>query len=200
MGWLLQRISFGLIKDAVGFTISIAAFAISIYSLYANSRNVDQLGVIVADNIPLIDIHKDGEFAIARPSAIATFVNSGTRYAAVVGAKFSVEQPDDLTWRACDHSTSKVMRFSFEPFVIKPKEIVAKYMQLAADEPKSIPIKNRAAPSAILCLEFDVTTPDGLTLNITRPVLAGRWPEKDGTRNFVPMAWLPGKTIELIGK
>ena len=199
MGWLLQRISFGLIKDTVGFTISIAAFAISIYTLYVTNREVDELGVIVADKIPLIDMHKEGEFTIVVPSATVTFVNSGTRYAAIVGMKFSVEQPDNLSWRACDHSTSKVVSFNIEPFVIKPKEIVAKSMQLAADAPKSIPVRNRSLPSAILCLEFDVSTPDGLTLNITRPFLAGQWPLKNGAREFAPKAWLPGKTIELIG-
>jgi len=197
MDWLLRRISFSLIKDAVGFTISIAAFAISLYSLYANNRRVDELGAIVAADIPLVDIHREGEFAIVHPSAVVTFVNSGTRYAAVVGARFSVEQPNDLNWKACDHSTSTVMSFSIEPFVIKSGEIVAKNMQLATDAPKSIPIQNRSAPSALLCLEFDVSTPDGLTLNISRQYLAGQW---NAAGEFVPKGWLPGKTIQLIGK
>jgi len=200
MSWHPDRISFGLVKDIVGFTISLAAFGISLYSLYATTRKVDELGVIVASDVPLIDVHKEGEFTLVHPSSTATFVNSGTRYAAVVGARFVVEQPEYLDWRPCVHSASASFDFDFEPFVIKPNEIVAKNLHLAVKASTTIPAQNTQIPSALLCLEFDVSTPDGLTLSIARPYLSGRWLEKNGTREFIQENWLPGKTIALIGK
>jgi hypothetical protein len=197
---LMKVASFSTLKDVIGFAISIAAFLISLYSLYATNRKVDQLGVIFADDVPLIDIHTDGQFNIVKPTATATFVNSGTRYAAVVGVRFVVEQFEELSWRPCEHAGSTILTFEVEPFVIKPNEIVAKYLKLDPKEPMTIPVRNAAHPSALLCLEFDVTTPDQLTLQIARPFLSGSWVQKSGIWEFVPKDWLPGKTVELIGK
>ena len=198
--WFTKATSFSTLKDVVGFTISIAAFAISLYSLYATNRKVDQLGVILADDVPLVDVHGDGQFNIVKPTATATFVNSGTRYAAVVGVRFAVEQFEELNWLPCEHADSTILTFEFEPFVIKPNEIVAKYLKLGPKEPTTIPIRNTSHPSALLCLEFDVTTPDQLTLQIARPFLSGSWVQENGTWEFVPKNWLRGKTIELVGK
>jgi hypothetical protein len=196
----MKAISFSTLKDVVGFTISIAAFTISLYSLYAANRKIDKLGVILAADVPLVDIHKEGQFNIIKPTATATFVNSGNRYAAVVAVRFAVEQFEELSWRPCEHANSTILTFEVEPFVIKPNEIVAKYLKLGPKEPTTIAVRNTSHPSALLCLEFDVTTPDQLTLQVTRPFLSGSWVQKNGTWEFLAKNWLPGRTIELVGK
>jgi hypothetical protein len=195
--WLAAKLTFTTVKDVIGFGISVAAFAISVSALYAAHRKIDRLGVVIASAVPLIDVHKDGEFTVVVNSSTATFVNTGTRDAAVLGARLLVEQPNEATWRACEHSASTSFEFSIEPFVVKPAEIVAKVMVLQAKMPVTIPTRGET-PVGLLCLEFDVSTPDQLYLNLVHQYLAGTWPLENGERNMKPFGWLPGKITPLI--
>lgn len=192
----IERSAFGLMKDAVGLAASAVALGLSIYTLYATHRKIDELGVIVAEKIPLVDIHEDGKFKIVVPRAVATFVNSGTRSAAIVAIRFSIEQPDVFEWRKCNHTASEQFEFEVDPFVIKAGEIVSKALPLSKSD-LSIKVRNEARPTALLCLEFDVSTPDGLTLQNTHQYLGGVWSKNSGQWEMKPLAWLSGKTISL---
>jgi hypothetical protein len=190
---------FATIKDYTTFVISLAAFGISVFTFYSTQRTVDQIGLIIAADVPQLNINKEGEFTIVKTDGTLTFVNSGTRHAAIVAASLLIEQPQKAEWRQCNREASTIINFVFEPVVLKPNEVVARSVRLKDNQVKQIPFKPSQQPFTLLCLEFDLTTPEELFINIRRQYMLEDWPmNANGKRDNNFLRYLNGNRLTLI--
>ena len=130
-------------KDAVTLPMSIAAFLISGVSTYFNVvRQTDDLRMLIP-TVPFITLDQDRTRFAIEPSETVLFMNSGNRSAAVTFMQLHVRQ-DRKNQTDCDDSTGLMLEYEYEPFAIKPGEIVSKTMTLRGKRPpeyKEDPLK-----------------------------------------------------------
>ncbi|WP_164935174.1 hypothetical protein [Bradyrhizobium zhanjiangense] len=104
-----------ILKDWSALILSGCAFIVSLLSFYfSNVRQVDDLRLILGDQQPVTMIVKDGASLDVSPTFTFTFINSGTRTAAVTDIAFLLRQPTDANDRSCGMSPSATILSNVE--------------------------------------------------------------------------------------
>lgn len=116
------------LKDVVSLVLSTLAFAVSGGTAYYNIiRETDDLRVVISST-PSYRIDEGLKRAAAFGDLSMVFINSGNRAAAIVRVVLEVGQPGGGLGECGGSYTSIVV--DLEPFVVKEKEIVTKWMTL----------------------------------------------------------------------
>jgi hypothetical protein len=115
-----------ILKDWSAIVLSGCAFIVSFLSFYfSNVRQVDDLWLILGNQQPITMIVKDGASLDVSPTLAFTFINSGTRTAAVTNIAFLLRQPTDMSDRSCSYPRAPI-EYETDVIVLQPGQIAAK--------------------------------------------------------------------------
>jgi hypothetical protein len=112
------------IKEWVGFTTSLIAFALSVFTFYmAHVRKVDDVRISLDGPMSAVRI---GDSFMFTSRANGTFINNGTRSVGIQSAGLLVSQNPSLTGdRGVDcYNNAELYQLEIEPIVVKPQELV----------------------------------------------------------------------------
>jgi hypothetical protein len=178
----------------VGAITGIAALALSATSLYFTTvRQVDDVRVI-ADEAPYIlvnDAGLTGTWGIQR----LTFINSGTRSAAIMSVALGLVKPKGKSDVDCQKNPVLFLSYAGEPFVIKPGEIAIKQFadvnpaiaEIWRTEPGNVRISQikwyERGENGLTCVRLSAVTPDSNLVVVDVPKYFLRVGEQDEIRH-----------------
>jgi len=170
----------------IGACTGILALMISGLNAYINIlRQTDELQVMT-DGEPTVSLFDNGKMDIAGSHSL-TFINSGSRAAAVTSVRLLISDHDWFDRRAGPNCFSRGVQFDYriEPFSVKPGEIAVKSVDAKID-PKLLGAAFGLEPKYLLlmCLEFNVASPSDFWKKITKPMSIREFGKPKGERLF----------------
>lgn len=209
-----------ILKDWSAIVLSGGAFIVSFLSFYfSNVRQVDDLRLILGNQQPITMIVKDGASLDVSPTLAFTFINSGTRTAAVTSIAFLLRQPTSMSDRSCSYPRAPI-EYETDVIVLQPGQIVAKtlsakrkqgYDEVEADfrgwvnQPREIlqrmSVNRPEEGNAIFvsCLQFRIVTPS-LKKEVEVPISTVTYeipPAMNGKSNLSDLLFKPNEAIKL---
>jgi hypothetical protein len=164
-------------KDWLTIPMSMAALCVSITVAYLTLRQTDDVRLILGHIGNSIGTRVTAKGTVAVwANHDATFINSGNRAAAVTFVRLKIF--GGWTGPPTDCNVDMfVLEYDFEPFVIRPGEIILRKLQLNAKQlhgevkdgmvyMQFAEIEGESA-NFIFCISVNVLTPDNLTEEIT---------------------------------
>jgi hypothetical protein len=160
--------------------ISLFALGATALTLYLNFRTIDDVRVMVG-SIGVQTTREGGnEVSLSAPDSI-TFINSGTRQVAVLGAGLGVEEDYTLIGiEACRSERMNALPLNLDSFVLRPGEIVIKSTSFVSDvfrkkeaDKSEIKFSNDVVGFS-LCILTSIVTPDSVVERASVPLPANR--------------------------
>lgn len=171
-------------KDWISITLSILALTVSLGSTYFTIfRETDDLRVII-NVLPMLS-EKDNRTTLYDDQDL-TFINSGNRAAAVTRVALFVSKPlsqeDQNACTSIQMHTVFVVEYAFEPFVLRPGEIMVRKLTLPRPDGKYMhEVKSAGRGKAVAggepitageivraCVRFTIATPDNFADEVWR--------------------------------
>lgn len=151
-----------LSKDGIAVSISIVALLVSMTNSYFSFfRRIDDVRVVLKTDLPSI-LRDDSGAVIPDFGVRVTFVNAGTRTAAVLQVLLVIQQAkasDGERRRTSCDDTIVGYFYDFEPVVIKPGEIVTTFVKLVKGY-SSLNNVDDDTEVFVSCMRFGTVNPD----------------------------------------
>jgi hypothetical protein len=193
------------VKDFGGHIVGCLALVVSSFALYQNLHVVDDFRFTIGNDNNIPNPDPRAKRIILYGPHLLTFINSGTRPVATLDVQLLVYQstakgadPND-----CPLAESTRVKTGIEPFVVKAGEIIVQPINF--DHTSGAELDEQGRPililkdnmyRTVLCLMFDLATPDNVPSQVIVPLTSSEYstPPYGGTDIF----YTPSKPIRLL--
>jgi hypothetical protein len=192
----------GIIKDFGSLIVSSIALAVSILALYWNVHVIDDLRFTIGNDNNIPNPDSDAKQIILYGPHLLTFINSGNRAVAVLRIQLAIFQSTISGDRAndCPEQESEMVGTAIEPFAVRPGEILVKPISIDKklqrnDRGDPVVRLNEKMYRTVLCVVFDLATPDNIPSTITVPLTSSEY--TTSPFGSTDMLYTPSKPIRL---
>jgi hypothetical protein len=192
------------LKDFASPFIAAVAVIITALTVYWNYRVIDDLRFTTSIDTSFPQPDFDNLKLAVLPPRSLTFINSGTRTAAVLQINFVIFQSEQKEANQCPMQGSEIFEVLLEPFVVKPGEIIIQKVELKRNKDLGSAQKNLVnialnpkMSRLVTCMAFDLVTPNNRAYSVMVPMTSSEYTSGDyGSVDLI----LWDKPVKLIGR